>query len=169
MPLQGFPVPCLWSRDPLVGSTDPLVGSTDLLIGSRDPLVGSTAAALRRQRDCTTIVAMSVDELVARFPEIPVDLRDEPVLAEFAAKLGGFLSIARRPSNCSTGHDAGNHFYVKLIGPLTYYGYGLATRERVVEDLRQIIDDHEADPDGYAATLLPDDVAPVEVKGPGCE
>ena len=46
---------------------------------------------------------MSVDELFARFPEIPADLRDEPVLAELAAACGELLAVAQRPSNCSTG------------------------------------------------------------------
>ena len=112
---------------------------------------------------------MTADELLARFPEIPVDLREEPVLVEFADKLGGFLAVAQRPSPCSTGHDAGNHLYLKLIGPISYYGYGLSTRERVIEDLRALIEQHEADPEGFAATLVPGDTVPVEIKGPGCE
>jgi len=112
---------------------------------------------------------MTVDELFARFPEIPVGLRDEPVLAELAAACGDLLAVAHRPSNCSSGHDAGNHFYLQLIGPISYYGYGLATRERVVGDLRALVAQCNADPDGFAASLLPGDEAKAEVKGPGCD
>lgn len=112
---------------------------------------------------------MKVDELFARFPEIPVDLRDEPVLAELAAACGDLLAVAQRPSNCSTGHDAGNHFYLKLIGPISFYGYGLATRERVVEDLQTLLAQRHADPEGFAASLLPADAVAAEVKGPGCD
>ena len=111
---------------------------------------------------------MSVDELFARFPEIPVDLRDEPVLAEFAATFGELLAVAERPSNCSTGHDFGNHFYLKLMGPISYYGYGLASRDRVVEDLGALIAQRNADPDGFTASLLPADTVESEVKGPDC-
>jgi len=111
---------------------------------------------------------MTVQQLLTRFPEIPSDLRDEPVLAEFADRLHDLLSVAQKPSACSTGHDAGNHLYLELVGPITYYGYGLATRERVVDDLRGLIDRHEADPDGFVRSLLPEDVPAEEVKGPGC-
>lgn len=111
---------------------------------------------------------MTVDQLLARFPEIPSDLREEPVLAEFADELHDLLAAAQKPSACSTGHDAGNHFYLKLVGPITYYGYGLATRERVVEDLKELIERHEEDPEDFARSLLPGDVRAREVKGPGC-
>jgi len=111
---------------------------------------------------------MTVPELVARFPEIPADLRDDPVLHEFAASLGEWLGIARKPSACSTRHDAANHFYLKLIGPLSIYGYGLSSRERVVRELRVLLERHAADPAGFAASLLPEDVAAAEQHGPGC-
>lgn len=111
---------------------------------------------------------MTVHELIARFPEVSADLAGEPALAEFAETFSELLAVARKPSNCSTGHDAGNHYYVALIGPLSYYRYGLATRERVVQDLRALLDRHAADPQGFAASLLPEDTAPVEVKGPDC-
>lgn len=112
---------------------------------------------------------MTVDQLIARFPEIPADLRDEPVLAEFADKLHDLLSVARKPSACSTGHDSGNHFYLELVGPITYYGYGLATRERVLGDLQELIDRHDEDPEALAESLLPEDTRAREVKGPGCD
>ena len=31
---------------------------------------------------------IAVDEFLARFPEVPRDLRDEPVLAEYVARVG---------------------------------------------------------------------------------
>ena len=50
---------------------------------------------------------MTVDELLARFPEVPRDLRDEAVLAEYAHALGPLLRVARKPSPCmGTGGDA---------------------------------------------------------------
>jgi len=112
---------------------------------------------------------MTVHELIARFPEVSPDLAGEPTVAEFADTFGELLAVARKPSNCSTGHDAGNHYYLKLIGPLSYYRYGLATRERVVQDLRELLDRHAADPQGFATSLLPADAAVAEVKGPGCD
>ena len=112
---------------------------------------------------------MSVDELFARFPEIPIDLQDEPVVAEFADKLGDLLAVAQRPNACSTAHDAGNHLYLGLVGPLSYYGYGLATKERVVEDLRILIERRAADPEAFVASLVPEGTVAAEVKGPGCE
>jgi hypothetical protein len=111
---------------------------------------------------------MTVRELVARFPEIPPDLHDDPVLERYAASLGEWLAIARKPSACASVHDAANHYYLKLIGPLSIYRYGLSTRERVVRELTAHLERHAADPGGFGASLLPEDVAPVEVRGPGC-
>lgn len=111
---------------------------------------------------------MTAHELIARFPEVSADLAGEPVLARFAETFGDLLAVASKPSNCSTGHDAGNHYYLALIGPLSYYRYGLATRERVVQDLQALLDRHAADPDGFIASLLPADTAVAEVKGPDC-
>ncbi len=111
---------------------------------------------------------MTVAELIARFPEIPADLREEPILRRFAATFADLLRVARSPSACATQHDAANHYYLKLIGPLSIYGYGLATRERVLADLTQLLARHEADPGGFPASLLPPDTADREVRGPGC-
>ncbi|HWP49782.1 MAG TPA: hypothetical protein VNM22_21680 [Candidatus Limnocylindrales bacterium] len=111
---------------------------------------------------------MTVQELIARFPEIPRDLHKEPVLAKFAATFGNLLSIAHKPSACSTQYDAGNHYYLKLIGPMDIYRYGLSTREKVLKQLQTFIDAYQADPQGFLAGLLPADTAAREVKGPGC-
>ena len=112
---------------------------------------------------------MTIPELFARFPEIPPDLRDSAVLRRFADVFGPLLGVAAKPSPCSTSHDAANHYYLKLIGPLSIYGYGLSTREKVETQLQELLDGHAADPRGFAAKLLPEDVADHEVRGPGCE
>ncbi len=112
---------------------------------------------------------MTMRELFARFPEIPADLRDSAVLQRFAEVFAPLLAVAVKPSPCSTEHEAGNHYYLKLVGPLSIYGYGLSTREKVESQLQELLDRHAADPAGFAATLLPDAVADREVRGPGCE
>ena len=112
---------------------------------------------------------MTTEELVARFPEIPADLHGEAVLERFASTLDGLLLIAHKPSACSTQHDAPNHFYLKLIGPLAIYGYGLATRDKVLGQVRALVAQSQADPENFPASLLPANTADREVKGPGCE
>ncbi len=112
---------------------------------------------------------MTIQELITRFPEIPADLHNESLLSEFAETFGGLLRIASKPSACSTAHDAGNHYYLKLIGPMDIYRYGLSTKEKVLEQLHEFLNQHKNDPDGFAACLLPADIAAKEVKGPGCE
>ena len=112
---------------------------------------------------------MDLNELLARFPEIPADLREEPLLERFAASLAGLLREARNPSPCATEHDRANHLYLGLIGPLTIYGYGLATREATLAGLEQLLDRHDTDPDGFALTLLPADTSDAEVRRPGCD
>lgn len=111
---------------------------------------------------------MTAREMLSRFPEVSAELGDEPTLAEFAETFGDLLAQAHKPGNCSTAYDPGNHFYLALIGPLSYYRYGLATRERVVADMRALLERHAADPGGFAASLLPADTAVAEVKGPDC-
>lgn len=105
---------------------------------------------------------MTVAELLSRFPEIPRDLADDPVLARFAEAFDPLLRLAREPSACATAHDAANHYYLKLVGPLSIYGYGLATRERTLDDLAAMLERHAADPVGFAASLLPPSTATAE-------
>lgn len=90
------------------------------------------------------------------------------MLARFAEELDGLLRAARNPSACAERHDARNHYYLKLIGPLSIYGYGLSTRERVLAELEELLERHAADPGGFAKSLLPEDTADEEVRGPGC-
>src|SRR5437879_13092603 len=75
---------------------------------------------------------MTVEELFARFPELPRDLRDEPVLAEFVRAFGSQLRVAQKPSPCVAQARAGaaqHHFYTRLGNDLAVYGTALARRE----------------------------------------
>ena len=112
---------------------------------------------------------MNIAELTARFPEIPADLHDEPILAAFAEAFGPQLSITEKPTACGVEQAAGNVFYMKLINPIAIYGIGLAKREVLLEQLGTMVESCKADPEGYPASLLPADVAAVQVRGPGCE
>lgn len=98
---------------------------------------------------------MSIEELVAKFPEIPRDLRREPVLARFAETFGDLLRQAQNPSACTTDYSPGHHYYLKLIGPMKIYMYGLASKEKVLQQLQQLIDSHDADPQNFVVSLLP--------------
>jgi len=112
---------------------------------------------------------MDVQELIARFPEIPTTLHGEPLLARLALACGDLLRSARKPSPCSEQHDAANHYYLKLIGPLAMLSYGLSSPEKVRGQLQDLLDRQQADPQGFAASLLPADTAPQEVRGPDCK
>lgn len=112
---------------------------------------------------------MTEGELVQRFPEIPADLHGEPVLARFAEACEPLLLAAVKPSACSSQHDASNHYYLKLIGPMAILGYGLSTKEKTLVQMQELLDRQRTDPEGFARSLLPDTTAPREVKGPGCE
>ncbi len=111
---------------------------------------------------------MTAKDLLLRFPEIPADLASEPVFMRYAATFGEHLRIARAPSPCSQAHDAANHRYLKLIGPLAFYGLGLATRERVLSDLQKLLDRHDQDPQGFSGSLVPEGTAADELRPPGC-
>jgi hypothetical protein len=97
---------------------------------------------------------MTIQELLHRFPEIPQDLRDEPLLAQFAETFGDLLQVAQNPTNCATAYEPGHHYYLKLIGPLKIYMYGLSTREKVRAQLQELLDRYQADPAGFAASLV---------------
>src|SRR2546430_11039051 len=84
---------------------------------------------------------MTVDELFARFPEVPRDLRDEPVLAEFVRAFGSQLRVAQKPTPCvaqAGAGDAEHHFYTRLVNDLAVYGIGLAPRERTLQRLQNL-------------------------------
>ena len=101
---------------------------------------------------------LTVDAFLARFPEVPRDLRDEPVLAEFVRAFGPQLEIAQKPSPCMArerGGDAQHHFYTRLVNDLAIYGIGLAKRERTLQRLERLLTDYRAHPATFACTLVP--------------
>jgi hypothetical protein len=101
---------------------------------------------------------MTVDELFARFPEVPRDLRDEPVLAEFVRAFGAQLRVAQKPSPCvaqAGAGDAEHHFYTRLVNDLAVYGIGLARRERTLQRLETLLAEYRAHPATFACTLVP--------------
>ena len=100
---------------------------------------------------------MTVQELISRFPEIPPDLHAEPLLARFAATFGDLLQVAENPGPCSGEYSSGHHYYLKLVGPIRLYMYGLSSKDKVLTKLQALLDRHEADPSGFAESLLSSD------------
>jgi hypothetical protein len=98
---------------------------------------------------------MTIQELVRKFPEIPPDLHNEPLLAQFAETLGDLLQAAQNPSNCAGQYEAHHYYYLKLIGPLKLYMYGLSTREKTLKQLQDFLERYQANPDGFATSLIP--------------
>ncbi len=99
---------------------------------------------------------MTVDELLARFPEVPRDLRDEPVLAEYAKAFGPQLRVARKPTPCMRdGGDAEHVFYTRLVNDLAIYGIGLAKRDRTLARLAAVLEQHRKQPATFACGLVP--------------
>ena len=108
----------------------------------------------RRSRE----TRMTVDGFLARFPEVPRDLRDEPVLAEFVRAFGAQLAVAQKPSPCVArdgGGDAEHHFYTRLVNDLAIYGIGLARRDRTLARLGATLDLYRKSPATFACTLVP--------------
>lgn len=99
---------------------------------------------------------MTVDEFLARFPEVPRDLSDEPVLKEYADAFGGLLRLAQKPSACMRdGGDAQHVFYTRLVNDLAIYGIGLAKRDRTLARLRATLELYRKQPATFACTLVP--------------
>ena len=99
---------------------------------------------------------MSVDEFLARFPEAPRDLRDEPILAEYLNAFGHLLRIAQKPTPCMRdGGDAPHAFYMRLVNDLAVYGIGLARRDRTLARLQATLDEYRKQPATFACTLVP--------------
>ena len=99
---------------------------------------------------------MRVEEFLARFPEVPRSLREEPVLAEYVKAFGSLLLVAQKPTPCMRdGGDAQHVFYVRLVNDLAIHGIGLATRERTLARLKAILDQYRAQPATFACTLVP--------------
>jgi hypothetical protein len=101
---------------------------------------------------------ITVEEFFARFPEIPRDLRDEPVLAEFVRAFGSQLRVAQKPSPCvaqAGSGDAEHHFYTRLVNDLAIYGIGLARRQRTLQRLEALLVEYRTRPATFACTLVP--------------
>lgn len=99
---------------------------------------------------------MTVDEFLARFPEVPRDLRNEPVLAEYANVFGHLFRIAQKPSPCMRdGGDAPHQFYLRLVNDLAIYGIGLAKRDRTLARLQATLDEYRKQPATFACMLVP--------------
>jgi hypothetical protein len=99
---------------------------------------------------------MTVDDFLARFPEVPRDLRDEPVLGEYVRAFGLLLRVAQKPTPCK--RDTGDHqhfFYTRLVNDLAIYGIGLAKRDRTLARLRALLDQYQQQPATFACTLVP--------------
>ena len=99
---------------------------------------------------------MTVGDLLARFPEVPRDLRDEPILTEYVTAFGPLLRVAQKPSPCmGSGGDAQHAFYTRLVNDLAIYGIGLAKRDRTLARLQATLDQYRKQPATFACTLVP--------------
>ena len=99
---------------------------------------------------------MTVDEFLARFPEVPHDLRAEPTLARYVAAFGPLLRVAQKPTPCvGSGGDMEHVFYTRLINDLAIYGIGLARRDRTLARLQATLDQRATQPATFACTLVP--------------
>lgn len=107
---------------------------------------------------CRVGSPMTVDAFLGRFPEVPSNLRDEPLIAEFVRAFGPQLAVAQKPSPCvarAGGGDAEHHFYTRLVNDLAIYGIGLAKRERTLQRLERLLSDYRAQPATFACSLVP--------------
>ena len=99
---------------------------------------------------------MTVDELLALFPEVPRDFRDEPILAEYVKAFGPLLRLAQKPTPCmGTGGDAPHQFYTRLVNDLAIYSIGLAKRDRTLARLQATLEQYRRQPATFACTLVP--------------
>ena len=99
---------------------------------------------------------MTVGDFLARFPEVPLDLRDEPILTEYVKSFGPLLRVAQKPSPCmGSGGDAQHVFYTRLVNDLAIYGIGLAKRDRTLARLQATLDQYRKQPATFACTLVP--------------
>lgn len=119
------------------------------------------AMRIRLSRDLagrarTAPAPMTVEEFLARFPEVPRDLRSEPILAEYVKAFGSLLRVAQKPAACiRDGGDAPHAFYVRLVNDLAIYGIGLARRDRTLARLQATLEEYRRQPATFACTLVP--------------
>jgi hypothetical protein len=99
---------------------------------------------------------MTLDEFLARFPEVPRDLADEPVLKEYVEAFGKLLRVAQKPSACMRdGGDAQHVFYTRLVNDLAIYGIGLARRDRTLARLQKTLEAYRKQPVAFGCILVP--------------
>ncbi|PYN78611.1 MAG: hypothetical protein DMD96_19825 [Candidatus Rokuibacteriota bacterium] len=99
---------------------------------------------------------MTVDEFLARFPEVPADLHGESVLERYVVVFGPLLRLAQKPSPCvGAGGDMEHVFYTRLVNDLAIYGIGLARRDRTLSRLQATLDAHAKAPATFGCTLVP--------------
>jgi len=99
---------------------------------------------------------MTVDEFLARFPEVPADLRPEPILAQYVSAFGTQLRVAQKPTPCmGQGGDAPHVFYTRLVNDLAIYGIGLAKRDRTLTRLQATLEQYRKQPATFACSLVP--------------
>jgi hypothetical protein len=99
---------------------------------------------------------MTVEEFLARFPEVPAELRDEPVLKRYVDAFGDLLRQAVKPSPCvGSNGDAEHRFYTRLVNDLAIYGIGLARRERTLARLQATLDEFAKQPATFGCSLVP--------------
>ena len=99
---------------------------------------------------------MTVDEFLARFPEVRADLRPEPILAQYVAAFGPQLRVAQKPTPCmGQGGDAPHVFYTRLVNDLAIYGIGLAKRDRTLTRLQATLEQYRKQPATFACSLVP--------------
>jgi hypothetical protein len=99
---------------------------------------------------------MTVDEFLARFPEVPADLCAEPILAQYVGAFGPQLRVAQKPTPCmGQGGDAPHVFYTRLVNDLAIYGIGLAKRDRTLARLQATLEQYRKQPATFACSLVP--------------
>ena len=98
---------------------------------------------------------MTVGELLARFPEIPKDLGNEPLLGEYATAFDNLIRVARKPAPCVKDHDADHVFYLKLVNDLAIYGLGLSTRNRTLGRVQVLLGEYRKNPATFGCSLVP--------------
>ena len=97
---------------------------------------------------------MTVAERVTRFPEIPSDLHDAELLKRFAELFAPYLTTALKPGACSQDWTPENKAYMTLVGPMDIYRYGLSTRERVLEQVTELIERFETAKETFESTMM---------------
>ena len=81
-------------------------------------------------------------------------MHDEPALAALAEAFDEALQVASKPSPCTRDHTDAHKLYLKLVGPMDIYRYGLYSRERVLDEIEKLLTAHRNDPVNVTSSLL---------------